>query len=381
MPRVLANRSRHIGCRWRRRSAIVAGKIKNTRERPPMDGSRTFPIICFVFLAGAGITHAEEVTIKVGMVKSITSVVALLASDKGYFKEFGIKVETEFLDTAANSIALVAQNQFQIVEGGISASYFNAIEKGLPVTIVIDRVTSPIGHNLMLRPDLKDQITSLKQLKGRTIATNGHGAVSTYEVGKLLESEGLTIADVDIKVIPFTQYAVAFKNKAVDAAIVIPPFTAQLQDGGFAVNFKDVDQIVKPYPMSIAVNIINTDWAKSHEQVLKNYYVAYLRAAREFCQAYHHGSNRQDIIDLSVRTGTETRPELLNKYPWPARDPNGKVNVAAMLDMNAWFVKNKMSNVVFTANRLVDNRYVDYAVSKLGPFVLENKDSKLEGCR
>jgi hypothetical protein len=30
---------------------------------------------------------------------------------------------------------------------------------------------------------------------------------------------------------------------------------------------------------------------------------------------------------------------------------------------------------------LVDSRYVDYAVAKLGPFVLENKDSKLEGCR
>jgi NitT/TauT family transport system substrate-binding protein len=359
----------------------VAGKMKKFEGATAMRVRGTLPIVCLAMAASTGIGRAQDVTIKVGMVKSITSVVALLAIDKGYFKEFGIKVETEFLDTAANSIALVAQNQFQIVEGGISAGYFNAIEKNLPVTIVIDRVTSPIGHNLMLRPDLKDQITSLKQLKGRTIATNGHGAVSTYEVGKLLETDGLGIADVDIKVIPFTQYSVAFKNKAIDAGIVIPPFTAQLLDGGFAVNFKDVDAIVKPYPMSIAVNIINTDWAKAHEQVLKNYYVAYLRAAREFCQAYHHGSNRQAVIDLSVRTGTETRPELLHKYPWPARDPNGKVNVAAMLEMNNWFVKNKMSNAVFTPDRLVDGRYVDYAVSKLGPFVLENKDSKLEGCR
>jgi hypothetical protein len=31
--------------------------------------------------------------------------------------------------------------------------------------------------------------------------------------------------------------------------------------------------------------------------------------------------------------------------------------------------------------RLVDQSYVDYAVGKLGPFVLENKDSKLPGCR
>ncbi len=339
-------------------------------------------LLVSVAVAGvAGAAHAQDVTVKVGMVKSITSVVALTAMEKGYFKEYGIKVETEFLDTAANSIALVAQNQFQIIEGGISASYFNALEKNLPVTIVIDRVTSPIGHNLMLRPDLKGQITQLRQLKGRTIATNGQGAVSTYEVGKMLETEGLTINDVDIKVIPFTQYAVAFKNKAVDAAIVIPPFTAQLLDGGLAVSFKDPDELVKPWPMNIAVNIINTGWAKSNEQLLKNYYVAYLKAAREYCQAYHGGSNRQAIIDLSVRTGTETRPELLHKYPWPARDPNGKVNIKSMLDMNDWFVKNKMSNVRFQPERLVDNRYVDYAVQKLGPFVLENKDSKLSGCR
>ena len=52
-----------------------------------------------------------------------------------------------------------------------------------------------------------------------------------------------------------------------------------------------------------------------------------------------------------------------------------------MLDMQAWFVKNKMSNSEFPADRIVDKSYVDYAVSKLGPFVLENKDSTLAGCR
>ena len=31
----------------------------------------------------------------------------LWASEKGYFKEYGIKVATETLDTAANSIALL----------------------------------------------------------------------------------------------------------------------------------------------------------------------------------------------------------------------------------------------------------------------------------
>jgi NitT/TauT family transport system substrate-binding protein len=338
-------------------------------------------LACLAVVGAAGTASAEEVTVKVGTVRSISTVSILWAVEKGYFKEHGIKVVTENLDTAANSIALLAQNQLQIVEGGISAGYFNALEKDLPVTMVLDRVSSPLGHNLMLRPDHAGKITQLRDLKGKVIATNGLGGVSTYEVGKLLESEGLALNDAEIKVIPFTQYALALNNKAVDAVLAIPPFTAQLLDGGHAVAFKDPDDIVKPHPLTIAVSMINTDWAKAHHALLRNYYVAYLRGIRDYCQAYHGGAIRPAMIDLSVRTGTETRVELLNKYPWPARSPDGKINVDSMLDMQAWYVKNKMSTSEFPAERLIDRSYVDYALAKVGPFVLENKDSKLPGCR
>ena len=68
--------------------------------------------------------------------------------------------------------------------GGISAGYFNAIEKDLPITIVTDRVSTPIGHNLMLRPDVAEQVKDVRQLKGKVIASNGQGSVSTYEIGR-----------------------------------------------------------------------------------------------------------------------------------------------------------------------------------------------------
>src|SRR5215468_2951624 len=157
---------------------------------------------CFAIIGGALAANAQEVTVKVGTVRSISTATILWGVEKGYFKEYGINVVTETLDTAANSIALLAQNQLQLVEGGISAGYFNALEKNLPVTMVLDRVSSPLGHNLMLRPDLKDKITRIRDLKGKTIATNGPGSVSTYEIGKVLETDGLTIGDVDLKVLP-----------------------------------------------------------------------------------------------------------------------------------------------------------------------------------
>ena len=341
-----------------------------------------FAILACVAAAGAA-DHAlaQETTVRIGMARSTSNAAELMAVERGYFKEYGIKLEIEDLDSSANAIALLAQNRYQIVAGGISAGYFNAIEKELPVTIVTDRVSTPIGHNLMLRPDLKDQITEVKQLKGKVIASNGPGSVSTYEVGKILETAGLTINDVDIKILPFTQMGVAFANKAIDGAIVIPPFVWQFEEQKLAVPFADVDKIVQPQPMTIAVIMVNSEWAKKNSELVRNYVTAWLRGARDYCQAYHGGSTREAVINVLVSSGTERRLELLHKYPWPARSPDGRLNVASMLDIQAWYVKNKLSNAQFPAERLVDSSYVDFALQKLGPFVLENKDSKLPGCR
>jgi NitT/TauT family transport system substrate-binding protein len=331
--------------------------------------------------AVCGTAGAQETTINVGIARSTSNAAELMALKRGYFKEAGIKLEWDDIDSTANVIALLAQGKYQIVAGGISAGIFNALEKNLPITILSDRVSTPIGHNLMLRPDLKDTVKSLKDLKGKVVASNGQGSVSTYETGKMLEREGLTLADVDLKIFPFTQMGLAFKNKAIDAGLLIPPFTWQLETQGLAIPFANVDELVAPQPMTIAVIMANTDWVKNNKDLVQRYMTAWLRGAREYCQAYHGAPNRQEIIDELVNSKTEPRRELLEKYPWPARSPNGRINTTSMLDINAWYVANKMSTQKFTADRLVDGSFMDEANKKLGPFELRNKDSKLPGCR
>ena len=44
-----------------------------------------------------------------------------------------------------------------------------------------------------------------------------------------------------------------------------------------------------------------------------------------------------------IRNGVETRPEMLHKYPWTARNPDGRINIASMLDIQAFFVKEGLS--------------------------------------
>src|SRR3974390_951365 len=168
----------------------------------------------FAMLAALGLVstaaQAEGTTIHVALVRSISNGAELIALDRGYFKQYGLNVVIDDIDTSANTIAMLATNRLQIVAGGIAAGYFNALDKGVPVTIIADRVSTPIRHELMLRPDLKDEIRDLKQLKGRTIASNGVGSVSTYELGKMLETAGLTASDVAITILRFTQMGAAF---------------------------------------------------------------------------------------------------------------------------------------------------------------------------
>ena len=83
------------------------------------------------------------------------------------------------------------------------------VEKNFPSPSRSDRVSSPLGHKLLVRTDLKDQIKTIAQLKGRPLASNSRGSITNYEIGKILATVGLGFRDVDLKFIPFGQVAIA----------------------------------------------------------------------------------------------------------------------------------------------------------------------------
>ncbi len=326
-------------------------------------------------------SSAQEKVLRVGVAKALATAATMIAVEKGYFKEAGIRIEIEELDSSANVMALLAQGQLQIVEGGISVGYFNALERNLPITIAADRVSTPLGHRLLLRKDLAETIKKPADLKGKIIASNGPGAVTTYEVAKILESGGIGVKDVDIKVLSFVNMGIALANKAIDAALVIQPWASQYVEQGLAVVLADPDDYADPKPLTIAVNLINTDWADKNKDLVRAYFTAYQRGVHDYCQAYHGGANRQAVIDIIVRSGLETRPDVLNRFPWPARDPNGRISVPSLLDMQKYYLREGLAAKEQPVERLVNNEFVDYAAQKLGRFKLENTASALPGCR
>lgn len=328
---------------------------------------------------GAGADTLAKVTI--GVVPSVPAGATWIAVEKGYFRDAGIEVQLEKIDSASTAMSLLASGRMQVVEGGLAAGYWNALAHKLPMIMALERGSSPVYHDLLVRPDLAGQIKTIADLKGRTVAIVAPGSSAVYEVGKVLETAGLTLHDIEIKYMPFPQMGVAFANKAIDVADEVPPFGSVILAEKLAARWIDPDDYIKPQPTSFIAYMANTDWTAKNPGFARKFFLALVKGGRDYCQAYHNGPNRQEVEDIMWKYRAVNNRALLHTMPWQARDPNGRFNMASVLDVQDWFFKEKMISQKFAPEQLVDTSYADYAAKQLPPFEVINKSSKLEGCR
>ncbi len=330
----------------------------------------------------AGQAQAQTLTkIKLGTVQSFGAIVTYLARDKGYFKEQGVEVDVTFMNSAANVVTLLARNELQVVEGGVSVGFFNALNQGLPMIMTTDRVSTPIHHILLVRSELKDKIKKVTDLKGMNVGSNAIGAVTTYELGKLLAKFGMTLKDIELKTLAFPQMAPALKNGALAATLQIPPFAAQIENQGIGFPLAKVDELVEPTPMTIAASFVNTDWAAKNKAAMQGFFVAYMKATREYCMAYHNGPNRKEVMQIALKNGLDRSMENLEKNPWTGRNVDGSVNMPSVLDQQEWYLKSGLVKALAPAEKIYTREYIDFANKKLGPAPAMNPASKLPGCR
>ena len=324
---------------------------------------------------------ASPSTIVIGVVPSVPAAATYLAVEKGYFKEAGISVDLENIVSSSTAMALLASNRMQVVEGGVAPNYWNALASGLPVVMALERASSPLYHDVLIRKDLVGKLKTPADLKGRPVAEVSPGSSALYEVGQVLASAGLDLKDIDIKYIPFQQMGIALANGAVDAAFEVPPFGATVINQGQGVHWLDPEDYIKVLPSSFVAYFANSDWIKANPDTAKKFFLALVKGGRDFCQAYHHGPNRAEVVDVMFKYKVGTDREALDKMAWQARNPDGHFNVASVLDLQDWFFKEGIVKSKFSAERLIDSEYADNADKTLPPFKVINEADQLKGCR
>jgi NitT/TauT family transport system substrate-binding protein len=339
------------------------------------------------FVLGAFTTEAQAQapaspqTVVVAEVPSVPAAALYLAIEKGYFKQAGVEVDLQNIQSSSTAMALLASNRMQVVGGGVAPNYWNALASGLPIILALERASSPLYHDVLIRKDLVGKLKTPADLKGRPIAEVSPGSSALYEVGQVLASAGLTLKDIDIKYIPFTQMGTALANGAVDAAFEVPPFGAIVAARGEGVKWIDPENYIKVLPTSFVGYFANTDWIKANPEVAKKFFLALVKGGRDFCQAYHHGPNRAEVVDIMFKYKVGTDREQLDQMDWQARSPNGRFNIPSVLDLQDWFFKEGIVKQKFPAERLIDTQYAEYAEKTLPPFKVINEADQLKGCR
>jgi NitT/TauT family transport system substrate-binding protein len=188
-----------------------------------LGASTALPVAARAQSAGKALT--------IGYVPSTLFAPVFVAMERGYLKDAGFNATLTPIVAGQDAMALVAQSQMDVATAGLSAAFFNAINRNLTVKFVASTGYQPDkGHPtaLMMRQDLYDAgAHDASTLKGKTVGWLGNaGATSGYYVALILRKFGLTIKDISAVNIPAPEQEVALERKAVDAMFCAAPFTA-----------------------------------------------------------------------------------------------------------------------------------------------------------
>src|SRR5579875_2070011 len=348
-------------CLW----VLVCGLLLSLAPAP----SGAAPALPPAAVAQAPGAQAGTLPVRVGTLGIVADAPVYLAADQGYFAEQGLAATLERFDTGAQMVAPLAAGQLDAGAGTPAASLFNAIGRDLPLRIVADNARVAPGNShivLVARPDLLSggAVRDYADLRGRVIAINARGTGTEVQLARALALGGLTLADIDLREVPFPDMTTALANRSLDLAITIEPFLALGQArGGFEV-FRYAGDY---YPdQQIAVLLYAPHFAEQPD-VARRFMVAYLKGLREFDDAFARGIGRAAVVDVLARNTVVRDPALYDMLIPHRVDRNGAVNreaIAADLD---WYAANGyLAGPRPDLDRVIDPSFVDYAVAVLG---------------
>jgi NitT/TauT family transport system substrate-binding protein len=307
--------------------------------------------------------------VKVGDLGILADAPFYIAIEKGYFKDAGVEVSLERFQSAAQATAPLSTDQVQVVGGGVSAALYNAFARGWPVRIAMARTRDWPGYSsdtLVLRNDLKSTVTSAKQLKGKMIAINTPASVLHFMLGRLMESEGLSIKDVQTISMAWPNMAPGMETKALDGGMVVEPFAAQFSAKNISFPFKRAADFMKSPPLEVSVVLYSKGWTDKNPDQAKAFTLAYLKGVRDYFDAMRGGSKRAEVVDICIKYTSLKDKAMYDKMQWSYMDPNGEISFEGLHDQQDWYAKNGFVATKANVEAMTDRRFLDYALEKLG---------------
>jgi NitT/TauT family transport system substrate-binding protein len=260
-------------------------------------------LACLFYLCAP--SGAAETTIVTGMIGAPNAVgwPWYIGIDKGFFAADGIKLDLVYVPTASGLVQQLAAGSLDIVADVGVVEPIHAVERGAPVAIM--RIVGQVPpYEMLAKPD----ITSAKDLKGKTICIGGLIDINRVYLERFMTANGLHDGDYDITVIGNTagRFA-ALKSGAADATMLAPPVNFFAEDAGFR-NIGLILDYARDLPFS--ASDVSLAYARAHGDTLKK-----LMAVLDKSVAWFNDpANREEAVDIMMREMKSPRAPVERGY-------------------------------------------------------------------
>ncbi len=316
-------------------------------------------------MVAVGGLAAQAPTVKIGYIPSDSFAVLYLLADR-YLTPAGTNVQMVRLPGGAEITTQVATGQLQMGGSGMGAAGFNAVVAKLPVEFVAPLHMGYVEDYFTVRKAAwGSEVKRIADLKGRPVALNTRGAAVEWMLDQVLRRDGLTIKDVQVKIMPFPDMVPALESGAVEAAILTEPFPTLAEDKGVAVRPLPRPAGAKATPITAA--FWNADWAKANPDLAQRVMVGYVRAVRDLAADGGRGWTEDRNVDIIVKY-TGAKREVIKKARPHVVDPNLELDprvLDSMQKLNADLGYLKYTDFL-SADRIFTFTYRDRALQELG---------------
>lgn len=337
--------------------------------------------ITSIFIAGCGDSDnkstpstdkpKEAKKVNVGMLRLTSSAPLFIAMDKGFFAEEGLDVNVEWFDAAHPIAVATASDKVDVGATGITASLYNMVGSGQKLTIVADKGREQKGYpssSLVVRKDLYDQgITTVEQLKGKKIGITQKGSTFQYMLGRVLESYGLTLDDVEVVPLgKLSSVMASLEGNQIDAAILNAPNPTKVEKSGYGKTILQIGDVIDYQTSGIFFSPkINQD---------EDTAVRFMRAYTKACNYYYdavlvkedgksvQGQNYDEVIGIIAKYTNMPVEDIKLGLPYIDRD--GKLLASDIETQINWYDKEGLLEKKIEAKDVVNTIFFDKAQQK-----------------
>lgn len=311
-------------------------------------------------------TPKEKTKVSLGMLRLTSSAPLFIAMDKGFFAEEGIEIEPQWFDAAHPIAVSTASSKVDVGATGITASLYNMAANGQKLGIVADKGREQKGYSssalLVTTDNYNAGVKSLKDLKGKRIGITQKGSTFHYMLGRMLETQGMSLNDVEI--VPLSKLSAvmaALESKQIDGCILNEPNITKVQKAGYG---KLVVQVGDVIPYQTSAIFYSPDFMKNKDAAVR-----FMRAYNKACNYYYEAAvekkdakKLEEVVNIVAKYVKAPAEDI--KAGLPYIDKDGKLLVSDIATQIKWYTANKMISGILDAKDVANTSFLDEAMKK-----------------